>query len=163
MPCFFLNFIGAMPRATPDLVLLDGLPVTPPFGLVWIRLWIFVLAPVAETGFSHRLAAYKIVEHFFGLSYRKISGHNQVKNIFFRISNIFVPCPHAQFRGRTVIKKLWTFFEPWGRDRSQSPPCWIFRLFTCYPLVNPPRCSVYLIFDMVIQNKNSGISSLHLA
>ena len=25
---------------------------------------------------------------------------------FFRISNISVPCPHAQLRGRTVIKKL---------------------------------------------------------
>ena len=40
------------------------------------------LAPVAETGFSHRLTAYKIVGHFFGLSYRKISGSNQVKNSF---------------------------------------------------------------------------------
>ena len=41
------------------------------------------LAPVAKTGFSHRLTAYKIVEPFSGLSYRKISGSNQVKNIFF--------------------------------------------------------------------------------
>ena len=82
-----------------------------------------VVAPVAETGFSHRLTAYKIVGHFFRLSYREISGHNQVKN-----SNISVPCPHAQVRGRTVIKKLWTFFGPSGRDRSQSPPCWIFRV-----------------------------------
>ena len=86
------------------------------------------LAPVAETGFSHRLTAYKIVGHFFGLSYRKISGNNQVKNRFFRISNISVPCLHAQLGGRTVIKKLWTFFRPWGRDRYQSPPCWIFRV-----------------------------------
>ena len=39
------------------------------------------LTPVA--GFSHRLTAYKIVGHFFGLSYRKISGSNQVKNSFF--------------------------------------------------------------------------------
>ena len=61
------------------------------------------LASVAKTGFSHRLTAYKIVGHFFGLSYRKISGSNQVKNSFFRISNISVPCPHAQLRGRTVI------------------------------------------------------------
>ena len=29
----------------------------------------WLLAPVAETGFSHRLTAYKIVGHFFGLSY----------------------------------------------------------------------------------------------
>ena len=41
------------------------------------------LAPVAETGFSHRLTAYKIVGHFFGLSYQKISESNQVKNSFF--------------------------------------------------------------------------------
>ena len=54
------------------------------------------------------------------LSYRKISGSNQVKNSFFRISNISVPCPHAQLRSRTVIKKLWTFFGHCGRDRSQS-------------------------------------------
>ena len=95
------------------------------------------LAPVAETGFSHRLTAYKIVGHFFGLSYRKISGSNQVKNSFFRISNISVPCLHAQLRvrGCTVIinKKLWTFFGPWRRDRSQSPPCWIFRVKQIHP------------------------------
>ena len=72
------------------------------------------VVPVAETGFSHRLTAYKIVGHLSGMSYRKISGHNQVKNSFFRISNISVPCPHAQLRDRAVIKKLWTFFGPWG-------------------------------------------------
>ena len=86
------------------------------------------LKQVAETGFSHRLTAYKIVGHFFGLSYLKISGHNQHRNIFFRISNISAPCPHAQLRGRTVIKKLWQFFGPWGRDLSQSLPCWIFQV-----------------------------------
>ena len=40
------------------------------------------LAPVAETGFSHRLNAYKIVGHFLGLSCLNISGNNQVENIF---------------------------------------------------------------------------------
>ena len=40
-------------------------------------------APVAETGFSHRLTAYKIVGHFFGLSYLYISRHNEVENCFF--------------------------------------------------------------------------------
>ena len=45
-----------------------------------------------------------------------------------RISNISVTCPHAQATGRTVIKKLWIFFGPWGWDRSQTPPCWIFRV-----------------------------------
>ena len=88
---------------------------------------------MAEIGFSHRLTKYKIVGHFFGLSYQKISGSNQVKNRFFRISNISVPCPHAQLRDRTVIKKLWTFFGPWGRDRSQSPPCWIFQVKQIHP------------------------------
>ena len=46
------------------------------------------LAPVAETGFSHRLTAYKIVGHFFGL---KTSRSIQVKNSSFRISNLSVP------------------------------------------------------------------------
>ena len=107
------------------------------------------LAPVAETGFSHRLTAYKIVEHFFGLSNRKISGSNQVENSFFRISNISVPCLHAQLRCRTVIinKKIWTFFGTWRRDRSQSPPCWIFRVKQIHPSTasermtrQPPQC-----------------------
>ena len=84
-------------------------------------------APVAETGFSHILTVYKLVGHFFGLSYRKTWGSNQVKISFFRISNISAPCPHAQFRGSTVFKKLWTFFGPWDWDRSQSPPCLISR------------------------------------
>ena len=36
-----------------------------------VGLWTWPgIAPVAETGFSHRLTAYKIVGHFFGLSYR---------------------------------------------------------------------------------------------
>ena len=70
---------------------------------------------------------------FLGLSYRKISGSNQVKNVFIRISNISVPCPHAQLRGRTVMKKLWTYFGPWGRDRCQSPPCWIFLVKQIHP------------------------------
>ena len=88
----------------------------------------FRLDPVAETGFSHRLTAYRIVGHFSGLSYRKISGNNQVENSFIRISNISVPCPHAQLTGRIVNKKLWTCFGLWGLDRSQSPPCLIFRV-----------------------------------
>ena len=52
---------------------------------------------------------------------------------FLEISKISVPCPHAQLRGRTVIKNLWTFFGPWGRDRSQSPSCWIFRVEQIHP------------------------------
>ena len=88
---------------------------------------------MAETGFSHRWTAYKIVGHFFELSYRKRSGSNHVKNSFFRISNISVPCPHAQLRGRTVIKKLWTFFGHSGRDSSQSPTCWIFQVKQIHP------------------------------
>ena len=86
------------------------------------------LAPVAETGFSHRLTACKIVGHFFGRHIGKYRGVIRSKIVFFRISNISVSFPHAQLRGRTVIKKLWTFFGPWGRDRSQSSPCWIYRV-----------------------------------
>ena len=99
-------------------------------GFCWPIVYVTLVqaSPVAETCFSDRLTAYKIVGHFFGLSYRKISGDNQVENSLFRISNISVPCPHAQLGGRTVIKTLWTFFGPWGHDRSQSPPCWIFRV-----------------------------------
>ena len=76
-------------------------------------------APVAETGFSHRLTAYKIVGYFFGLSYiGKYRGVIRSKIVCFRIRNISVPCPHALLRGRSVIEKLWTFFGHWGRDRS---------------------------------------------
>ena len=51
------------------------------------------------------------------------------KIVFFIISSISATTrSHAQLKGRKVIKKLWTFFGPWGRDRSQSPPCWIFRV-----------------------------------
>ena len=94
---------------------------------------------MAETGFSHRLTAYKIVGHFFGLLYRNISAVIRSKIVFFRISNILVPCPHAQLRGRTVIKKLWTFLGPWGRDCSQSPPCCIFRVRQIQPSTTSER------------------------
>ena len=46
----------------------------------------FRLAPVAGTGFSHRLTEYKIVGHFFGLSYLNISVNNQIENISWDIS-----------------------------------------------------------------------------
>ena len=39
----------------------------------------------------------------------KYRGVIRSKIVFLRISNISAPCPHAQLRGRTVIKKLWTF------------------------------------------------------
>ena len=39
-----------------------------------------------------------------------------------------ISCPHVQLRSHTVNKTLWTFFETWSRDRSQSPPCRIFRV-----------------------------------
>ena len=113
-----------------------------------------LLAPVAETGFSHRLTAYKIVGHFFRLSYRKISGSNQVKICFSRISNISVPCPHAQLKGRTVIKKLWTFFGPWGRDRSQSPPCWIFRVKQIHPSTASQRTTRQLDYVVDVSGIN---------
>ena len=69
---------------------------------------------MAETGFSHRFTAYKIVRHFSDCHIRKYPGVIRLKVVFFRISNISVPCPHAQLRVRTV-KKLWTFFGLSGR------------------------------------------------
>ena len=121
---------------------------------------------MAETEFSHRLTAHKIVGHFFGLSDRNISGSNQVENSFFRISYISVPCPHAQLSGRAVIKKLWTFFRPWGRDLSQSPPCWIFRVK--HILYIPPRlwrgrhgkCSLSVLTWILVLYRQHDINSL---
>ena len=85
--------------------------------------------------------------HFFGLSYRKYRRVVRAKKVFFRIGNILVPCQHAQHRGRTGIKKLRTFFGHWDRDRSQSPPCWIFRVKQIHPSTASERttrqqCSV---------------------
>ena len=51
-----------------------------------------MLAPVAETGFSHRLTPYKIVGNFFGRSYLT---NNQVENIFFELVTF-------QLRGRLL-------------------------------------------------------------
>ena len=42
-------------------------------------------------------------------------GNNQVENSFLRISNISVPCPHAQFRGRKVIENYGHFLDLWDR------------------------------------------------
>ena len=33
---------------------------------------------------------------------------------------------HARMLSLEVVQSLRTFFGPWGRDRCQSPPCWIF-------------------------------------
>ena len=50
---------------------------------------------------------------------------NQVKNnVFFRISSILATRSHAGLIFCTVNRTLWAFFGAWGRDRSQSPPCW---------------------------------------
>ena len=81
----------------------------------------FLVALEAETGFSHRLTAWI----YQGIISSKI--------VIFTISNISVPCPYAQLWGRTVIKKLSTFFGPGGRDRSQSPPCWSFWVKQIHP------------------------------
>ena len=40
------------------------------------------LAPVAETGFRHRLTPYKIVEHFSDTNILDLESNNQVANIF---------------------------------------------------------------------------------
>ena len=70
-----------------------------------------MIATVAETGFSHRLTAYKILGLFFELSYLNISGNSQVENNFFRISNISVPCPHAQLGHVQSLKSYGHFSD----------------------------------------------------
>ena len=35
------------------------------------------------------------------------------------MSNILATMSHAQLISLTFIKKLWTFFRRWGRDRSR--------------------------------------------
>ena len=75
------------------------------------------LAPMAETGFSHRLTAYKIVGHFFGLSYLNISLKNQVDNRFLRISNISV---HRSQIDRVQNREtfLWTVISEYIAEKS---------------------------------------------
>ena len=71
---------------------------------------------------SHRLTAYKIVGHFFGLSYQimNISGNNQGENSFFRISNISLPSPHAHLRGGTQALKSYGHFSDLGVEIALS-------------------------------------------
>ena len=87
------------------------------------------LAPVAETGFSHRLTAYKIVGHFFDCHIGKYGPWSGRKYFFLESATFRF---HAGMLSSEVAhagtKKLWTFIGPWGRVRSQSPPCWIFRV-----------------------------------
>ena len=75
---------------------------------------------MAKTSFSHILTAYKVVGHFFGQSYLNISWNNQVGNTFFRISIISAPCPHAQLRGRTAIKKSYGHVSDLGVEIALS-------------------------------------------
>ena len=43
--------------------------------------------------------------------------------------NIVLESVTFQFHVRMLSSaQLWTFFRPWGRDRSKSPPCLIFRV-----------------------------------
>ena len=60
-------------------------------------------SPMAETGFSHKLTAYKIVGYYFWLSYRKISLNNQVENIFLEsVTFLF----HARMLSSEVAQSL---------------------------------------------------------
>ena len=69
---------------------------------------VYWVAPVAETGFSHGFTAYKIVGHFFGLSYRKMSGSNQVKKNFFLESVTF------QFHARMLSSEVAQSIKSYG-------------------------------------------------
>ena len=78
------------------------------------------LVHLAETDFSYRLTPYKIVRNFFGRSYLRLPLTNQVENSLL-VSVTF----HLQAGMLCSFSaQLWTFFGPWGRDRSQSLPCW---------------------------------------
>ena len=92
---------------------------------------------MAETGFSHRLTAYKIVGHFFGLSYLNISGNNQV-DFFLRISIILFP-PACSAQRSHSHQKVMDIFRTLGRYRCQSPPCWIFRVKQIHQSQSRPR------------------------
>ena len=79
------------------------------------------VAPVAETGFNHRLIAYKFVGHFFGLSHRGIIRSKIVflESVTFQSHARMLSSQVAQ-----VNKKLWTLFGLWGRDSS-----WVTAMF----------------------------------
>ena len=72
-------------------------------------------SPSGWNRFSHRLTAYKIVGHFFGLPYLNKSGNNQVDNIFFQF--------HARMLSSEVAQSLKSyghFSDFGGWDRSQG-------------------------------------------
>ena len=52
---------------------------------------------------------------------------------------------------RSVIKKLWTFFGPWGRDRSQSPACWIFWVKQLHPSTASERTTRQLHYAISVR------------
>ena len=74
------------------------------------------LTPVAETGFSHRLTAYRIVGHFFGLSYREITGSNQVKNSLFleSVASQFHACMLSSEVAQSLLIKSYGHFSDLG-------------------------------------------------
>ena len=78
----------------------------------------FRLVPVGETGLGHRLTAYKIVGHFYGLSYLKISGI--IRSIFFLESVTFQF--HARMRSSEVAQSLKSYrhFSDHGVETALS-------------------------------------------
>ena len=74
---------------------------------------------MCETGLSHRLTEYKIVGHFHGLPYLKISGNNQVKNIFLESVTFQF---HARMRSSEVAQSLKSYghFSDHGVETALS-------------------------------------------
>ena len=74
---------------------------------------------MGETGLSHILTAYKIVGHFYGLSYLKISGNNQVENIFLESVTFQF---HACMRSLEVAQSLKSYghFSDHGVETALS-------------------------------------------
>ena len=86
------------------------------------------VAPVAETGFSHRLTAYKIVGHFFGLSYREISLYNQVENSFLESVTFQL---HARMLSSEVAQssKSYGHFSDLGVGIAREKPFGLHNLY----------------------------------
>ena len=120
-----------------------------------LRHYLLWLALVTKTGFSHRLTPHKILGHFL----KDLPPNIEVKNIFFRISNISVTCPHAQLTARTVLQNNRHFFGPWVRDRSQSPPCWIFRVKQIHQSTASERAT-RLCYDYFVKALRHQVSLL---
>ena len=90
--------------------------------LINIRQHVFCAAKCRK---HHRLPAYKIVEHFFGLSYLNISENNQVEKSFLESVTFQF---HARMLRSHSHSKVMDIFRTLGLGTLSVPPCCIFRV-----------------------------------